>query len=258
MKNLKKLSLQKEVKKEAEQIEKEVSRHTELDDLKVSDEMETSLFNKIQEYEYDKRFKVVYHRKKKRHYLIIALAAVLVIVAGSAMTGVGSKSYWKVMWEQIAGDAGITGMDVDDMESHESKDIDEMGVYKEINEKFGINPVRLGYKLPRMKLVEYSLDEKQSKVTLFYDYDGEIIRYAMYMNNTDSSFAQRDLDLLTDEYDIKNDYFNIHVEEYDVEDSPYKRYIAEYSYQDVQYQLKGIIEKKDFNTMLENLFLFEK
>ena len=175
MKNLKKLSLQKEVKKEAEQIEKEVSSHTELDDLKVSDEMETSLFNKIQEYEYDKRFKVVYHRKKKRHYLIIALAAVLVIVVGSAMTGVGSKSYWKVMWEQMAGDAGITGIDVDDMDSQESEDIDEMGVYREINEKFGIDPVRLRYQPSGTILNNYTIDEKQRRAILFYKYNTEII-----------------------------------------------------------------------------------
>ena len=258
MKNLKKLSLQKEVKKEAEQIEKEVSSHTELDDLKVSDEMETSLFNKIQEYEYDKRFKVVYHRKKKRHYLIIALAAVLVIVAGSAMTGVGSKPYWKIILDRLTGDGTASITNVEDMEKQATEDIDEMGVYREINEKFGIAPVRLGYKLPRMELIKYSLDENQGKISMFYEYNGEIIRYTMYMNNTDSSFGQKDLDLLTDEYDIQNDFFNIHIEEYDVENSPYKRYIAEYSYQDVQYQLKGIIGKEDFNIILENLFLFEK
>ena len=65
--------------------------------------METSLFNKIQEYEYDRRLKKVYHRKKRR-YIIVALAAVLVLAFGSVMTGVGSKSYWKVMWDRIAGD----------------------------------------------------------------------------------------------------------------------------------------------------------
>lgn len=258
MKNLKKLSLQKEVKKEAEQIEKEVSRHTELDDLKVSDEMETSLFNKIQEYEYDKRFKVVYHRKKKRHYLIIALAAVLVIVAGSAMTGVGSKPYWKVVLERVMGDASASVTNVEDMESQKTEDIDEVGVYRKIKETFGIDAVRLGYKPQRMELVEYSLDEKQEKVTLFYNYNGEFIRYSMYMNNTDSSFAQKDLDLLTDEYDIQNGIFNIHIEEYEIENLSAKRYIAEFNYQDVQYQLKGIIGEEEFNLLLENLFLFEK
>ena len=121
MKNLKKLSLQKEVTKEAEQIEKEVNSHTELDDLKVSDEMENSLFNKIQEYEYDKRFKVVYH-KKKRRYLVMALAAVIVLVLGSAMTGVGSKSYWKVILERVMGDASASVTNVEDMESQRTAD----------------------------------------------------------------------------------------------------------------------------------------
>lgn len=258
MKHLKKLSLQKEVTKEAEEIEKEVSSHPELEDLKVSDEMETSLFNKIQEYEYDRRFKVVYHKKKKRRYIIFALAAVIVLVVGSAITGVGSKSYWKVIWDKLAGDAEVSYIDVENMESHESEDIDEVGVYREINEKFGIAPVRLGYKLPRMELVKYSLDESQGKVIMFYSYNNEIIRYSMYMNNTDSSYGQKDLDTLINEYDVNSNNFKIHVKEYAVENLSDERFIAEFEYQDVQYQLMGIMEKEELNKILENLFLFEK
>ena len=255
MKNLKKLSLKKEVKKEAEQIEKEVSSHTELDDLKVSDEMETSLFNKIQEYEYDKRFKVVYHRRKKRHYLIIALAAVLVIVAGSAMTGVGSKSYWKVVWDRLAGDAEVSYIDVDNMDSQESEDIDEVGVYREINEKFGIAPVRLGYKLPRMELVRYSVDKNQGKALMFYDYNGEIIRYTMYMNNGDSSFVQTELDKSINEYQIVCDNdVEINVREYEIEGTDEKRYLATFEYMDAQYEIKGIMEKEEIDKILENLY----
>lgn len=254
MKNLKKLSLQKEVKKEAEQIEKEVSSHTELDDLKVSDEMEASLFNKIQEYEYDKRFKVVYHRKKKRHYLIIALAAVLVIVAGSAMTGVGSKPYWKVILERVMGDALISVTNVEDMESQETEDIDELGVYRDINEILGIAPIRLEYKPKGMVLKNYSIDKDQRRAYLFYQYGEEIIRYTMYMNDSDSSFVQKDLDTLNDKYEIKNDYFTISIEEYIINDTTDKRFIAEFEYQEVQYQIKGIMEKEELNKILENLF----
>ena len=258
MKHLKKLSLQKEVTKEAEEIEKEVSSHPELEDLKVSDEMETSLFNKIQEYEYDRRFKVVYHKKKKRRYIIFALAAVIVLVVGSAITGVGSKSYWKVVWEQIAGDAGITGIDVDDMESQESEDIDEMGVYREIGNKFGVDPVRLGYKPEEMELKEFILDENQRKAFLFYQYENEIVRYTMYMNDTDSSFAQKDLDTLINEYNVRNNDLDVHVEEYDIKDSSNKRYLAEFEYKDVQYQLMGSMEKEEFDKILKNLFFVKK
>ena len=253
MKNLKKLSLQKEVTKEAEQIEKEVNSHTELDDLKVSDEMETSLFNKIQEYEYDKRFKVVYH-KKKRRYLVMALAAVIVLVLGSAMTGVGSKSYWKVVWDKLAGDGTASITNVEDMEKQQTEDIDEMGVYREINEKFGVAIPRLEYKPENMALEKYILDEDQRKAYLFYSYNGEIIRYTMYTNDADSSFSQKGLDSLINEYELKNDNVSIHVEVYTINNSSNRRYIAEFEYQGSQYQIKGSMAKEEFDKILKNLF----
>ena len=98
MKKLKKLSLENEMKKEAEQIEKKVREDRSLDDITVSDEMEKELFNKIQDYEYDKRHKKVVRKKKKSKLVIGALAAVLILVCGSVMTSVGSKSYWKTLW----------------------------------------------------------------------------------------------------------------------------------------------------------------
>ena len=254
MKHLKKLSLQKEVTKEAEEIEKEVSSHPELEDLKVTDKMEASLFNKIQEYEYDKRFKVAYHKKKKRRYIIFALAAVIVLVVGSAITGVGSKPYWKVVLNRIMGDANASVTNVEDMESQKAEDIDEVGVYREIYEKFGIEPVRLKYKPENMQLKRYILDENQRKAYLFYQYGDQLIKYTMYMNDTDSSFAQKDLDRLVNDYEIENNNFNIHVEEYTIENSLNRRYIAEFEYQDVQYQLKGVMRKGEFDKILENLF----
>ena len=67
MKELKKLSLKEEIDKQAEKIEKEVCENKEIEDMKVSEDMETSLFSRIQEYEYDKRIKKVHRRKKKAH-----------------------------------------------------------------------------------------------------------------------------------------------------------------------------------------------
>ena len=73
MKELKKLSLKEEVDREAKEIEKEIEDRDDLDDIKVSDDMETSLFNKIQEYEYDKRIKKTVHRNRKKRRLLLAL-----------------------------------------------------------------------------------------------------------------------------------------------------------------------------------------
>lgn len=252
MKDLKKLSLKKEVKKEAEEIEKEVSRRSDLEDISVSDDMEASLFNKIQEYEYDRRFKKVYRRKKRR-YVIAALAAVIVLVCGSVITGVGSKSYWKVMWERINGDGFSMITNVENMESQTTEDIDEMGVYKEINKKIGVSAVRLGYKPENMELIRYTLDEEQEKASLFYDYHGEIVRYSLYINDADSSFGQKSLDQLSEEYQIKTNGIIIDVQEFIITDSDRKRYIAEFEYKDIHYQLKGVMDRKEFEQILENL-----
>ena len=65
MKELKKLSLKKEVDREAEQIEQEVMDRKDLDVIQVSDDMETSLFNTIQDYDDSKRSKLVYRKEKR-------------------------------------------------------------------------------------------------------------------------------------------------------------------------------------------------
>lgn len=254
MKRLKKLSLKKEIDREAESIEKEVKSRTDLEDLKVSEDMETSLFNKIQEYEYDKRYKTV-HRRKKKRYVVLALAAVLVLVFGSAMTGVGSKSYWKILWDRIAGNEHVSVINVENMETYKTDDVDELQLFKVIREEIGILPVRLGYIPNDMYLDEYELDYEQQSAVLVYEYNEHTIRYRMYMNDADSSFAQAELDELISEYEIKDiSNVTINVKEYDVKNVKDNRYVAEFEYQDAQYQLMGIIEKTEFDKILKNLY----
>lgn len=256
MKELKKLSLKEEVDREAKEIEKEIEDRDDLDDIKVSEDMETSLFNKIQEYEYDKRVKKTVRRSKKKRRLFFALAAVLVLVCGSAITGTGSKSYWKVLWDRVTKDEEMSVINVEDMDSQEAEDLDEVQVFNKIRREIGISPVRFGY-IPRgMVFIEYEIDEKQNRSLLLYKYDDQIIQYSMYMNNTDSSYGRTELDTLTDEYQItiKNNV-NVAIKQYDVRNNENDRYVAEFEYKDAQYQLIGLMEKAEFNKIIEN-FIF--
>ena len=254
MKKLKKLSLENEMKKEAEQIEKKVREDRSLDDIKVSDEMEKELFNKIQDYEYDKRHKKVVRKKKKSKLVIGALAAVLILVCGSVMTSVGSKSYWKVLWERDNGDENSNIINVEDMEMKESEDINELEADKEITKVMGVSLVKMQYKPEDMILKKYSVDSEQRRAILFYQYGEQVIRYTMYTNSKDSSLGQKTVDNLTNVYEIENKGQKIQVEEYEVKNTKEKRYIAEFEYKDVQYQLKGIMEKDEFEKILKNLF----
>lgn len=254
MKKLKKLSLENEMKKEAEQIEKKVRKDKSLDDIKVSDEMEKELFNKIQDYEYDKRHKKVVRKKKKSKLVIGALAAVLILVCGSVMTSVGSKSYWKTLWNDSNGDEQNNGIDVENMESIETEDIDEMEVDKKITKVMGVSLVKMQYKPKDMVLKRYIIDEEQRRAILFYQYGEEVIKYYMYTNSTDSSFGEKTVDQLLDEYEFQNGKHSILVKQYEIKNSDEERYIAEFEYNDIHYQIKGSMEKEEFEKILENLF----
>lgn len=254
MKKLKKLSLENEMKKEAEQIEKKVREDRSLDDITVSDEMEKELFNKIQDYEYDKRHKKVVRKKKKSKLVIGALAAVLILVCGSVMTSVGSKSYWKTLWNDSNGDEQNNGIDVENMESIETEDIDEMEVDKKITKVMGVSLVKMQYKPKDMVLKRYIIDEEQRMAILFYQYGEEVIKYYMYTNSTDSSFGEKTVDQLLDEYEFQNGKHSILVKQYEIKNSDEERYIAEFEYNDIHYQIKGSMEKEEFEKILENLF----
>lgn len=254
MKELKKLSLKEEVDREAQDIEKEVESRDDLDDIKVSEDMETSLFNKIQEYEYDKRVKKAVHRSKKKRRLFLALAAVLILVCGSVMTGTGSKSYWKVLWDRVAGDEEANIINVEDMESEETQDADEIQVFNEIRQKTGISSVRFGYRPETMDFVQYEIDKNQNRAVLLYEFSGQIIQYSMYMNDTESSYGQTEIDHLTDEYRIETqDNIVVNVQEYDIADYEMNRFMAEFEYMDAQYRLIGLMEKEEFDKIIKNL-----
>lgn len=254
MKELKKLSLKEEVDREAQEIEKEVESREDLDDIKVSDDMETSLFNKIQEYEYDKRIKKVVHRSKKKRRLFLALAAVLILVCGSVITGTGSKSYWKVLWDRVAGDEKANIINVEDMDTHRTEDIDEIQIYKEITDKLGIIALRLMYLPEGMELTDYEIDESQNRAMLLYKYDGQNIQYSMYMNDTDSSLGQIEVDTINDEYDIELESGIVfHITGYLLDETKRTRYVAETEYRDTQYQIMGVMEKEEFDEIIKNI-----
>ena len=246
MKNLKKISLEDEINREGKQIEDEIRADKELEDIKVSDDLESALFNKIQEYEFDKKVTTIVRKKKRRTYVLVGIAAVLIMMLGSVMTAVGSKSYGKLSSARDNGDESSDILNVEDM--------DEISVYKEIKKKLGFSPVRIVDKPKKMVLENYSIDEEQKKAILFYSYEGEIIRYSMYMNSSDSSSGQKELDDLINTYEIINKDHIITIDEFKVKNKSKKRYVAEFEHLDVQYQIMGIMDKEEFNEILEKLF----
>ena len=190
MKKLKKLSLKKEIEREAEALEKEVSGRKDLDHITVSEDMEEALFQKYKIMNM-KTGKKLYIAKKKKALCNNCCCGCVYFVFGSVMTGVGSKSYWKVWWDREVDEGKISYIDVDKMSSQETEDIDEVQAYKEIRSELGILPVRLVYSPEGMEIEKYELNTDLQKAMLLYKYKGQTVKYTMYMNNADSSLGRK-------------------------------------------------------------------
>ena len=115
-------------------------------------------------------------------------------------------------------------------------------------------PVRFGYRPENMDFAQYEIDNNQNRAVLLYEYNGQIIQYSMYMNNTDSSYGQTEIDYLTDEYKIETqENIVVNVQEYDIANYEKNRYMAEFEYMDAQYRLIGLMEKEEFDKIIKNL-----
>lgn len=203
----------------------------------------------------ERKEKVCYRRKKAK-YWVVSLVAVLVIVLGVGVNSVGSKSYLKTIKEIFVSKETVNIVNVEDMEIQNTKDIDEMAVYKEIKEKLNFKPVRIIYKPDDMKLVSYEISKEMLTAQLLYKHKNEVIRYILYVNSADSSWGEKEEDNKINEYSVIGNQMEIFVEEFQVDNSPENRQVANFEYEGIKYQLSGVMKKSEFKTILENLYFF--
>lgn len=259
MKKLRKLSLKEELEKEAAEIEKELAEDPELDNLKVSKELDDAIYAEIQRYEKEqeedkiKEFSLRTYKKKKRAKLIVALVAILVLVMGMSVSSVGSKSYMKELIEKFTGKSQVDVTNVKDMDSQDTDEWEENIAYQKVDEMIKVNCVRLLDGPKEMHFISYNINEDIQQADLFYEYKGETIRYEIYLNQTDSSrgVTKEDAEITMYELNIQNN--QIKISERKTEKAEANVMTAEFEYKGVFYQLRGKMEKNEFNKILKNL-----
>ena len=259
MKKLRKLSLKEELEKEAAEIEKELAEDPELDNLKVSKELDDAIYAEIQRYEKEqeenkiKEFPLRTYKKKKRAKLIVALVAILVLVMGMSVSSVGSKSYMKELIEKFTGKSQMDVTNMKDMNSQDTNEWEENIAYQKVDEMIKVNCVRLLDGPKEMHFISYNINEDIQQADLFYEYKGETIRYEIYLNQTDSSrgVTKEDAEITMYELNIQNN--QIKISERKTEKAEANVMTAEFEYKGVFYQLRGKMEKNEFNKILKNL-----
>ena len=254
------LSLHEETEKEAAKIEKEILKDSKLEEIKVSDEMEKRLAEQIQAYEKtqsQKKKKVHRHSPLFRRRVMVAAAVLMIAAVATSVTAVGSKSYLKEIIEKFTEEEEQASViNVEDMDTQASESADETQVYREIEKELGIQVVRMEYKPKTMMLQRYVIDKAQKRVQMFYEYNGEVVVYSVYINSEDSSFGKQETDKIVDTFEMENNQRKIVVTEYAISGYEQHGMLAEFEDYGMHYQLRAVMKKAEFQKILKNLKFF--
>lgn len=196
--------------------------------------------------------------RKRRKKTIVALAVALVAVLGVGMTSFGDRGVVIETVDRILGGRKTTNITAEDDNSDitQQEEIAEEKIYQQIKDQFGFDAVRMDYKPTKMKLIDYILDQELLSSTIYYQYKENTFTYIIKPIYQGFSFGYDIEDIIVDEYIKTVQDTEIHVTEYLIEASNQQEFSAEFEYKDITYILTGIIEKDEFEKILENLHFF--
>lgn len=196
--------------------------------------------------------------RKRRKKTIVALAVALIAVLGVGITSFGDGGFVAETVDRILGGRKTTNInsESDDTDVTQQEEITEEKVFQQIKDEFGFDVVRLDYKPFNMRMTDYILEQEFMTTIIYYQYGKNIFTYTITPAYQDFSFGYDIEDTIVDEYVKIVENTKIQVTEYLIEESNQQEFSAEFEYKDVTYILTGIIEKDEFEKILENLHFF--
>lgn len=195
--------------------------------------------------------------RKRRKKAVVAWAVALVAVLGVGITSFGDGGFAIETVDRILGGRKNVNINVDkDDEAIQAENDQEEKVFQQIKDEFGFDPVRLDYKPSKMKMVDYILEPEFLSASIYYQYGENVLTYYITPVYQGLSFGYDIEDTVVDEYIKTVGDTNIQITEYLIEASNQQEFSAEFVYKDITYILTGIIEKDEFEKILENLHFF--
>ena len=229
----------------ADEREKELMEMEELQDIDMP----------IEKFEDIKREAERRRRKSRRGILrprtAIIAAALLALLLGVGVVTVGSREYRPEIREYESGDGSTTRIENSDSEFRE---YDEEEVCQEIEEKLGVIAPRLGYQPKDMVLSEYWIDEEVGEAVIKYRQESNELKIYINKNyyDTSTNFEMDGAEIESVEI-VAN---GLLVSVYEYMDSKGEQYYqSEFEIYNTYYSIMGMIEKNEYNKILENIAL---
>ena len=198
-----------EFEKEAEELEKRLQEHEaadpELAALEMPEDSFDDLMRRIKAEEENKNISKNENgpakkpfRIRKRTLLAVAAAAILVAAMGAGVTG--AKLFVpKVEKRSEDGDFNTT---IINGEMEEDRDISEKDAYQEIEDRLGIQALRLNDKPQDMVLEKVYIDDVMGEAQMEFRYKGGMLIIYENKQNEDSAFDKKTDGEIVDTVDI--------------------------------------------------------
>ena len=277
--------LEKQMRREAEQIEEELENNPEIAGLSPDDSAKEKLYEKIEEYERQQAVRRLSpedqealrlgwqlqkekaageeaaadsksrsgHGKKRFLKRLAGVAAVFVIVAAVGITGVGGPDRVMEVLQQVVGSREMTQVESDDKDTLSSGESEEEKAYQEIKDKLGIDPVRIANNSIGLKYNSIEIDNQLGTAVVFYEQDTQIVSYIITCAQNEEVWGFDVEDTFIQEYPYNREEVKILIREYKISETGEQKYTASFNYRDVHYQLTGIMEKGEMEEILNNL-----
>lgn len=195
---------------------------------------------------------------RKRHgrkpwKIYIAVAAVLITMGAVGITAVGGPERMIVMMKSFVGDREVEQVDSSD-ENLVIVEEDEEEAYQRISEEFGVELVRIVERPTSMKFDKMIFNQINQAAEVWYQMEEESVVYIINASYKSSSLGidMEDEVLKSEKKEVSG--CEILLKEYQITNTSERRYSAQFANRGVEYLLIGIMEKDDFEKIIENLY----
>lgn len=199
-----------------------------------------------------------FKKRRRKLYLLVAIVAMLTFAIG--MTSIGEVPLVTEIKNQILGTSKM-------VKTNSAREGDETVVesagseaeaYKEIENAFDVEIVRIGYMPEDIHFFDYEVDVTLKKASLLYQYENNMLEYRISFAPTEQATGYYVDDKLMDEQILMVAEVPIDLKGYEVADSKETLYVAQFEYKDTYYTLNATtdMEEGEIIEILKNLYFF--
>lgn len=206
--------------------------------------------HKQDEEKSDGNKKVVRKRKSLRVY--VALAAVMIMVLAVSISSVGDgRSLMKTI-KSMVGEREV--VKVNSGEDNYVIEVErEEEAYQKIKDELEIKPVQIVVLPNKSRFLKATIEQDMKIGEFYYQYEDENIVYIINGDKAKNSIGIAIEDRVIEEYTLNIQGVLIEIKVCEVT-SEKRRCYASFDYKNIKYFLSGVMDKGDFEEILNNLY----